>query len=166
MAAWDDLPDELRLHILGYLTHDKGNRAPYGSTCRQWQSIMESFIFQEVTFYVTNASILSGSHTPQKLATILSGPRLKFLNKLRLIINIDMITFTSISDVKMQRIKLGTGLVDVIDGFMNVLRDWNHEPSFDLEVNDLMDCGHRLIEYGSDLWLRRHLRPVECVRAL
>ncbi|EQB54219.1 hypothetical protein CGLO_05973 [Colletotrichum gloeosporioides Cg-14] len=166
MAVWDDLPDELRLQILGYLTHDKGNRAPYGSTCRQWQVVMEPFIFEEVTFHVTNASILSGSHTPEKLATILSGPRLKFLKKLRLIIAIDMVTFTSIYDMQMQRRKLGTGLVDVIDGFMDVLRDWGHEASFDLEINDVIDCGHHLIEYGSDLWLRENLQPVECVRAL
>ncbi|KAI8169788.1 hypothetical protein K4K49_010945 [Colletotrichum sp. SAR 10_70] len=90
------MPNELRLQILGYLAHEDGDRASYGSVCRQWLQIMEPYIFEDITFYVTNASVLSGSHTPQKLVAALRQPRLKYLKTLRLVVDIDLFTFTSI----------------------------------------------------------------------
>ncbi|CAI0651649.1 unnamed protein product [Colletotrichum noveboracense] len=166
MTVWDHLPNELRLQILGCLAHEDGNRASYGSVCRQWLQIMEPYIFEDITFYVTNDSVLSGSHTPQKLAAALRGPRLKYLKTLRLVVDIDLFTFTSISHAHSQRMQLGAAFVEVVDGFVDVLRDWKEDAYFELQVYDIADCGHHLLEYGSVLLSNDNQRTIQCVAAL
>lgn len=166
MTVWDHLPNELRLQILGYLAHEDGDRASYGSVCRQWLQIMEPYIFEDITFYITNDSVLSGSHTPQKLAAALRGPRLRYLKTLRLVVDIDLFTFTSISHAHSQRMQLGAAFVEVVDGFVDVLRDWKEDACFELQVYDVADCGHHLLEYGSVLSSNDNQRTIQCVAAL
>lgn len=98
----DDLPRELATQILEYVVVHKDDSllAPLAAVCKLWNQILEPYLFAEVTFRLTNASILSGDITPDTLANTIRGSRLLCLQKLRLVIDVDLSSFTTIHGVE------------------------------------------------------------------
>ncbi|CAI0653193.1 unnamed protein product [Colletotrichum noveboracense] len=84
----DDLPRELATQILDL---------------QIWNQILEPYLFAEVTFRLTNASILSGDITPNTLANTIRGSRLLCSQKLRLVIDVDLSSFTTVVDYPRRR---------------------------------------------------------------
>ncbi|KAL0938423.1 uncharacterized protein CTRU02_205033 [Colletotrichum truncatum] len=167
IAVLKDLPGELVHHILGHIATPKEGYAlaPCATVSDKWQQVVESLSFTEVTIHLTNASILSGETTPQTLANIISGTRLRSLRKLRLIIDFDPLSFTSVTDSLQRRMKLGSDFVDVVDGFVDTMNSWKREALFDLEIHEEQSCGHHLNHFGSD-FVHGPRRSIQCVRSI
>ncbi|KAL3304784.1 hypothetical protein RB213_015716 [Colletotrichum asianum] len=140
----DDLPRELATQILEYVVAQKDDYplAPLAAVCKLWNQILEPHLFAEGTFRLTNASILSGDITPDTLANTIRGSRLPCLKKLRLVIDVDLSSFTTIVDYPRRRMRLGADFADVMDGFFDTMAGWKRDASFDLDIHEEQSCGH------------------------
>ncbi|EQB48602.1 hypothetical protein CGLO_12152 [Colletotrichum gloeosporioides Cg-14] len=167
MVTGDDLPRELATQILEYVVVQKDGSplAPLTAVCKLWNQILEPYLFAEVTFRLTNASILSGDITPDTLANTIRGSRLLCLKKLRLVIDVDLSSFTTIVDYPRRRMRLGADFTDVMDGFFDTMAGWGRDASFDLDIHEEQSCGHHLNHLGSKL-AQGNLQTVHCVRSI
>ncbi|KAH0429076.1 hypothetical protein CcaCcLH18_08703 [Colletotrichum camelliae] len=166
-ATETGLLPELVTQILEYVVFQQDDRqlAPLAAVCRLWNQILEPYLFAEVTFRLTNASILSGDITPDTLANTIRGSRLLCLKKLRLVIDLDLSSFTAISDYPRRRMRLGADFADVMDGFFDTMASWKRDASFDLDIHEERSCGHYLNHLESKL-AQGTLRTVHCVRSI
>ncbi|KAK1991575.1 hypothetical protein LX36DRAFT_735024 [Colletotrichum falcatum] len=88
-----------------------------------------------ITFFLTNTNILPGGIVPRSLANVIHGSRLRWLKKLRVIVNFNPLSFATMVDSTQRRVWLGVAFSDVVDGFVDALDFWKCGPLLDLEIH-------------------------------
>ncbi|OHE97727.1 hypothetical protein CORC01_06932 [Colletotrichum orchidophilum] len=161
MAWWHDLPNELKNQIWGYLLECGSNEncplAPYASISREWQKIIEPFIFEEVRISLRSQEASASRREISQARQILTKPRQRVLNRLRVRIDYDA-TKTS----KGYR----RAFADVLVALFDLLQSWEKaDARIGLEIVEIRPCGPPLLTYGVEL-LRQRTWSIGCVRSL
>ncbi|KAK2022248.1 hypothetical protein LX32DRAFT_698811 [Colletotrichum zoysiae] len=166
------VPDEQLWKIMLDLSDHEEQQAMEPFVKRKMEESWERILVEwkpaearQVTFYLTNASLLSGGITPRTVANTIHGWRLLGLKKLSLVIDFDPSSFTTIIDSRQRQIRLGGAFVDVVDGIVNTLEGWKRDALFDLEIHEERSCGHHLNHFGSEL-VHGPRRSIDCVRSI